>query len=212
MVAAFLTVQFTSTSGGSPTTYDWSFPGGTPDSSAAANPTVVYNTPGTYTVSLTVSNTLGSNTATLAGFITVNAGPTAGFTSSTNGATASFTNTSGNAVSYTWNFGDGQNATTQNPTHTYAADGTYTVTLTATNPCGTNTFTQNVTILTPPTAAFTATPLSGCGPLTVQFTSNSSANAVTYNWLFPGGNPASSSAQNPTVVYIPGTYTVTLTV
>lgn len=208
-----LTVQFTSTSGGSPTTYDWSFPGGTPDSSAAANPTVVYNTPGTYTVSLTVSNTLGSNTATQPGFITVNAGPTAGFTSSTNGATASFTNTSGNAVSYTWNFGDGQNATTQNPTHTYAADGTYTVTLTATNPCGTNTFTQNVTILTPPTAAFTATPLSGCGPLTVQFTSNSSANAVTYNWLFPGGNPASSSAQNPTVVYnTPGTYTVTLTV
>lgn len=208
-----LTVQFTSTSLGAPTSYDWSFPGGTPDSSAAANPTVVYNTPGTYTVSLTVTNALGSNTFTQPNYITVNSVPTAGFTSSVNGATASFTNTSVNAASYSWDFGDGQTETVPNPAHTYANDGTYTVTLTATNPCGSSTFTQSVTILTPPTAGFTATPLSGCGPLTVQFTSTSSLNAVTYAWSFPGGTPATSTAQNPTVVYNnPGTYSVTLTV
>lgn len=208
-----LTVQFTSTSSGAPTAYNWSFPGGNPSSSTAQNPSVVYNTPGAYTVTLTVSNSLGANTATASNFITVNPGPAAGFTSSTNGATATFTNTTQNGVSYLWAFGDGQTGTTPNPVHTYAADGTYTVTLTATNPCGTSTFTQTVTILTPPTAGFTANPTSGCGPLTVQFTSASSANAVNYNWSFPGGNPSSSTAQNPIVVYnTPGLYSVTLIV
>ena len=208
-----LSVQFNSTSSGPPATYDWSFPGGTPDSSNVANPAVVYNTPGTYTVSLIVSNALGVDTATLTNFITVIPLPTAGFTSTTSGATATFTNTSANGVSYNWNFGDGQSDTTQNPVHTYAADGTYTVTLIAANPCGADTVNQTVVIVTPPNAGFTANPTSGCGPLSVQFTNTSSVNAVNYNWSFPGGTPASSTEKNPLVVYnTPGTFSVTLIV
>jgi hypothetical protein len=50
--------------------------------------------------------------------------------------TAVFTNTTGNAVSYSWNFGDGATDNTVSPSHVYAASGTYTVTLTATGVTG----------------------------------------------------------------------------
>lgn len=207
------TVQFNNQSSANATTFAWSFPGGSPSSSTAASPSVTYSTPGTYTVTLTVSNAAGSNTATQTNYITVNTTPVAGFTSSVNGTTAAFTNTSTNATSYSWNFGDGGNSTQANPTHTYATDGVYSVVLSATNACGTVTSTQTVTIVTPPTAGFSATGNTGCAPLTVQFNNLSSANAANYAWSFPGGTPATSTAQNPSVMYAtPGTYNVTLIV
>ncbi len=208
-----LTVQFNNQSSSNATSWSWSFPGGTPATSTAQNPTVVYNTTGVYNVSMTATNSAGSNTATQTNYITVNTTATAGFTSAVNGNTANFTNTSTNATSYSWNFGDGSPANTQvNPSHTYMADGTYTVVLSAINACGTVTTSQTVTIVTPPTAAFTATPTSGCGPLTVQFTNQSSSNATSWSWSFAGGTPATSTAQNPTVIYnTPGSYSVTLT-
>jgi hypothetical protein len=69
------------------------------------------------------------------------------FTGSVTGATANFTNQSTNAVSYNWTFGDtSPGSTSANPSHTYTANGTYTVTLTATGPCGSDTYTFVVTI------------------------------------------------------------------
>jgi len=207
------TVQFQDQSSSNATDWSWSFPGGTPSSSTQQNPSVTYSTPGSYNVSLTVTNPLGSNTATQTNYIIVNQGPTAGFSSSTNGLTASFTNSSSGATSYAWDFGDGGSSTQANPTHTYAVDGTYTVVLTSTNACGTVTATHTVEAYTSPTAGFDAINTSGCGPLTVQFSNESSANATSFDWSFPGGTPSSSTQENPTVVYnTPGTYTVTLTV
>lgn len=55
----------------------------------------------------------------------------ASFTTATNGLEATFTNTSLNAETYSWDFGDGNSSTEENPVHTYAAEGTYTVELTA---------------------------------------------------------------------------------
>lgn len=52
------------TEDGDPDTYQWSFPGGTPSTSADPNPTVIYNTPGSYQVTLNVSNSAGSSTLT----------------------------------------------------------------------------------------------------------------------------------------------------
>lgn len=56
---------------GSPTSWNWSFPGATPSSSTLASPSVVYSSPGTYSVSLTAFNTSGSNTKTKTAYITV---------------------------------------------------------------------------------------------------------------------------------------------
>jgi PKD repeat protein len=64
-------VQFTSTSSGAPTSYSWTFGGGTPATSTTQNPNITFNTAGTYNVSLTVSNTNGTNTSTQTGYITV---------------------------------------------------------------------------------------------------------------------------------------------
>ena len=57
-------VQFTDQSYGSPTTWAWTFPGGTPGTSTLQNPLVLYSAPGTYPVTLTVTNGNGSNTTT----------------------------------------------------------------------------------------------------------------------------------------------------
>jgi PKD repeat protein len=69
------------------------------------------------------------------------------FIANVTGATGNFTNQSTNAWTYNWNFGDASpTSNAQNPTHTYTANGTYTVTLTVTGACGTDTYTQVVTI------------------------------------------------------------------
>lgn len=206
-----LTVQFNSTGTANATNYQWQFQGGTTSNAGIANPVVVYATAGSYSVTLTVSNAAGSNSISKTSYITVGTVPATNFSSSVNNSTATFTNSSSNANSYSWNFGDGNNSTASNPTHTYANDGVYTVVLTSTNACGTSTATKVVTIATPPTANFTGIPTSGCAPLTVQFTSTSSANTTNYNWSFPGGVPSTSTLPNPSVVYAtPGNFSATL--
>jgi PKD repeat protein len=207
-----LTVQFTNTSSTNATSYDWQFPGGTPSSSTAQTPpAIVYAVAGAYTVTLTVSNSAGSSTSTQS--IVANSGPSANFSSTVAGLTATFTNNTSNGATYNWTFGDGGSSTDANPTHDYAADGTYTVVLTATNNCGTSTFTQNVIITTAPGAGFSVSTTSGCAVLSVNFTDISSGSPVSWAWSFPGGTPASSSDQNPTVQYFaPGVYDVTLVV
>ncbi len=67
------TVSFTDLSTNTPTGWSWSFPGGSPSVSTSQNPTVTYSSAGTYTVTLTASNTFGSDPETKTGYITVNA-------------------------------------------------------------------------------------------------------------------------------------------
>ena len=61
-----------------------------------------------------------------------------------NGLLVNFTNASLNADTYSWDFGDGESSTETSPSHTYAADGTYDVTLTATNSGGSNSVTNQL--------------------------------------------------------------------
>ncbi|MBI1277003.1 MAG: PKD domain-containing protein, partial [Anaerolineaceae bacterium] len=176
-----------------------------------------------YNVTLTATNSAGSNTTTPQS-ITVNAAvvpPAAGFTVDTNTGTApltvTFTNAStGDNLVYTWDFGDGSPVSAeQNPVHVYNQAGTYNVTLTATNSEGTNTTTpQSITVnaaVVPPVAGFTADVTAGDAPLTVTFTNASSGDNVAYTWDFGDGSPVSAE-QNPVHVYNQaGTYNVTLT-
>lgn len=76
-------------------------------------------------------------------------GPAAAFTYLANQLNVNFTNTSaGTPGTWQWNFGDGQTSTLQNPVHTYAAEGTYTVTLTVTDGSCISTFNQVITVMT----------------------------------------------------------------
>ncbi len=71
-IIAGQSVTFTDQSINEPISWSWSFAGGTPSSSSSQNPTVTYDTPGTFQVSLTATNEHGNDTETKAGYITVN--------------------------------------------------------------------------------------------------------------------------------------------
>lgn len=112
-----------------------------------------------------------------------------------------FTNQSQVGRRYLWNFGDGITSASENTSHTYAFEGAYQVTLTVTNDCGEVSITQTVEIVFPPQAAFGVVEQSGCVPVVVEFQNQSTENVASFEWLFPGGSPASSIEANPTVTY-----------
>lgn len=105
--------------------------------------------------------------------------PVAGFDDSTSENTVTFTNTSTGATSYAWNFGDGSSGTDANPTHVYGSNGTFTVTLTATNSCGSDTYSDDVTIVgvgigsVESSLVFSVYPNPNEGVFTVAFSDNS---------------------------------------
>jgi PKD repeat protein len=131
--------------------------------------------------------------------------------------TTTFTDLSQAASSWDWDFGDGGSSTEENPTYTYNAMGTYTVSLTAANEFGSDTMTKTnyitVTAPQPPIADFVASATDITIGNSVQFTDTSLENPTSWSWTFEGGTPGASTAQNPTVTYnTEGTFDVTLVV
>jgi PKD repeat protein len=144
-----LKVQFTDGSSNSPTSWNWTFGDGSLLNTTTKNPIHTYTKAGTYTVSLNVTNSLGSTIATRVNYITVIGIPEADFTgistSGTSPLVVTFSDTSTNSpTSWDWTFGDGSivNSTSENPIHMYTAAGNYTVTLKATNGAGSNIITR----------------------------------------------------------------------
>ena len=130
--------------------------------------------------------------------------PVASFTATPTSGTVplsvNFTDTStGGPTAWAWDFGDGETATAQNPSHTYATAGTYTARLTATNAAGSTSSTRTITVDPPggtaPVASFTATPTSGTVPLAVSFTDTSTGSPTAWAWEFGDGGTATT--QNP---------------
>ncbi len=219
-----LEVSFTDASTGIPTSLLWDFGDGS--TSTDQNPKYIYSTEGNYTVTLTVSNAVGTDTKTISNCISafdVPILPVADFSASqTSGnapLTVAFTDKStGSPTEWKWSFGDGSALVTQyNPTYTYSKPGTYTVKETVSNAAGKDTEikTNYITVTSPlqaPVADFSASQISGNAPLTVAFTDKSTGSPTAWKWSFGDGS-ALVTQYNPTYTYSkPGTYTVKETV
>lgn len=185
-------IHFTDQTTGTPTSWSWSFPGGTPSTSTQQNPFVTYNTAGTYAVTLTATNAVPSTaTLTKTSYITVitsTSAPAANFVVSNAspviGSSITFTDqTAGNPTAWSWTFSGGtpSTSTLQNPVVTYNTLGTYQVTLTATNAYGTDIETKtNYIVVTPPVYC-TASSVNGGYERIVNFSLGSINNASSYS-------------------------------
>jgi PKD repeat protein len=155
----FLTARFdagsSSDADGTVTGYAWDFGDGTTGTGRTATHT--YGAAGTYAVTLTVTDDRGATSKrTVSVSVDApppNVAPTAAFTAATGGSTGTFdasasSDGDGRVTGYRWTFGDGSTGTGVTASHEYAADGTYTVTLTVTDDDGATTTTeQQVTIV-----------------------------------------------------------------
>ena len=182
-----------------------------------------YSTPGSYSVSLSVSDATGcsSNTSNVYHYVTVN-GPKAAF--SNYGSTlhmdvpVQFYNQTNYYNSYNttyqWNFGDGSTSTDYYPSHIYTKPGNYTITLIARNPdtgCG-DTVSHTITVVYF-NANFSFTPSYvnsfSCSPVMVQFI-NTSHDYASVSWDFGDGFTC-GNINTPSHVYDkPGKYLVQL--
>jgi PKD repeat protein len=215
--------------------YEWQF--GTDRTGSGMIVTKTYDTPATYTVTLTVTDDAG-NKATAAQGVTVGntspGGLAANFTfSPTDPApntpvnfNASTSTGADPIVDYSWNFGDGATANGSSPTraHTFAVAGSYVVTLTVRDSKSRTALTsQTVSVgsvgATVPVASFAASPSPSLAGGSVTFDSRSSVGSnggviVEYQWNF--GDSASITTTTAGVTshtYVsPGTYSVTLQV
>lgn len=191
------------------------------DTSNVQNPSYAYGAAGNYTVTLTCTSNNGCVTS-ITQPVTVNDLPVADFSSNVVcvGTGTTLTDLSvangGNIVSWSWDFGDGSPASSsQNPSHTYAIDSTYNVTLIVTNTAGCiDTVNLPVATAPLPVTLFAADTLAGCPVLCVNFsdlTSINSGSVTGWTWDFGDGSPASYS-QNPSHCFsTTGTYTISLT-
>ena len=216
-------------------TYSWDFGDGS-EVSTKADPAHIFTEVGDYTVTLTVTDAEGlSDTATLTINVNevevVNQAPDAvagsdilsGDAPLTVNFTGSGSTDDDGIVSYSWDFGDGSEISTEaDPAHIFTEVGDYTVTLTVTDSEGlsdTATLTINVNevevVNQAPDAVAASDILSGDAPLTVNFTGSSSTDddgIASYSWDFGDGSEVSTEADPAHIFTEVGDYTVTLTV
>ncbi len=213
------------------TQWQWNFGDGTAVATQQ-NPSHNYTTPGTYTVSLTVTSTIGCVSAVTSKTVVVNPLPTADFTPSAPSCvtkTVTFTDGSlantGALNKWTWDFGDGSPASNMpSPTHTYATAGTYTVTLQVETDkgCVSSVKSKPVVISPLPVPGFILPGNCVNDPIS-QFIDTSSISdgsqaQFSYAWNFGDANanianPNTSTTKNGSHKYTAtGNYNVTLTV
>lgn len=204
-----LTVNLTNVTG-SATTYFWDFGNGSGTNTEDAS--VTYTAAGNYTVRLIAINSCTADT--FYSNVQVNGSPALDFSLSENsictGQFVTAINNSTGASIYSWDFGDGFQTLAPNPTHSYAADGNYTIQLvgfTNITNCP-DTLTLPITVNPTALVQVAAQPSEGCMPLTVTF-ANTSTDVSFYNWDFGNSNTAIGS--NPTTLYAnDGAYSVSV--
>jgi PKD repeat protein len=221
-VAPGATVTFTDLTLGSPTAWNWEFIGGTPSSSTLQNPSVIYYNTGEFDVTLEVTTEFGTEIITKTEYINVNPLPWPEFSGDPTivpvGEGVTFTDAStGEPTSWVWTFEGGTPASYNGqtpPEIIYNAPGEFDVTLVVTNEWGSNSMTKTEYIMAgyPPDVDFSSNVTNIIEGTNVQFTDESENTPTSWLWEFEGGTPATSTSQNPLIVYnAPGTFSVTLT-
>jgi len=201
------------------TGYAWNFGDGT--TSTLAQPTHVYPTAGTYTVSLSVTDSRSATSSAVAADVVVtHAAPVAAFTPTTSGLTVNVdgsasTAADGATISYDWDWGDGSaHGTGATSSHTYAAAGTFQVSLTIADSAGSSApaVAKAVSVThAAPVAAFTtsASFLSVSANATGSKAFDGATLSYDWNW---GDGSAHGSGVTPSHAYASaGTFTITLT-
>lgn len=215
-------VSFTDMSTAGVNSWSWNF--GDFQTSNQQNPSSVYGSPGTYTVTLTSQNTGIGCSDVVTHDILINPLPVPSFTADVQTGCSpllvTFSSTSPGGVDYNWDFGNGNTFNGEiPPAETYIGEGNYDVTLSIedANGCvGSLTMNDFITVA-PPIADFTIDVDRGCDPLTVTFTDLSVSEdptndpIVNWQWDFGDGSPLDNS-QNPTHIYTEGVYSVTLNI
>ncbi|HUB61036.1 MAG TPA: PKD domain-containing protein [Puia sp.] len=220
-----LQVRFQDQSSNNPTSWEWDFGNGQ-TSSGTPTPSVVYTSPGTYTVTLIVKNASGAGAVRDSNYITVYASPNVSFGLNhlaCSPADIQFQQYSqpgqGTITSYVWNFGDGSSGSGATPDHVYTQPGYYTVSLTVTNSGGctnTATYTRTLRLVSgvQTNFAWNETGNTCTAPFTLDFLNQTAGpGTMTYSWSFGGGAaPTASNATNPNGIAYPsaGSYPVTL--
>jgi len=207
------------TGGQMPYTYLWDFADGS--SSTEQSPAHTYDSPGSYLVTLTATDSVGHE-GSLGFYVNVGAAlsnlvdraPSSGmaplgvsFTSAPSGGTPPYT--------YEWNWGDGtSHGTAQSPSHTFTSAGIFTTILTVTDAAGHFVRNTLTTTVVPTLTAYSGGgPTSGNAPLTVFFNGFAAGGTPPYTWAWTFGDGGSSTTQAPYHAYsAAGTYSANLTV
>lgn len=196
---------------GSIVSNSWSF--GDDLTSADTSPVHTYGAPGTYTVTLKVTDD-GNATGTTSRQITMRLPPIAKFDLACSGLACTMTDTSTDArgssagiASRSWSFGDGATSTEQNPSHAYASAGTYSIALTVVDLDGeSTTAAQEVTVVAPPPPPAGSPPTArfavACNSNTCAFTDQSTDSGGTVTaWSWSFGDGTGSTTRNPSHTY-----------
>jgi PKD repeat protein len=208
-VCAGSTVSFSDVSTGSPVSWSWSFPGGTPSSSTQQNPTVTYNAPGTYNVSLTVTDaSSGTDSYTSTGAVVVVGNPSISITGSNvtcNGAcNGSATSTvTGGTAPYTISWSNGGSGTAISA----LCPNTYSASVADANGCSAS---SNTVTVTQPAAlsASSSTTQATCGTSNGTATVTVTGGTSGYTYSLNAGAPQGSGSFSGLAV---GNYTVDIT-
>lgn len=209
-------INLTENSNGLGVTFDWNFEFlGTSD---IEEPTFLFSEEGSYRVRLIVLSANGCldtvfHPAIVYPMPVLDISVSNGCIGESTSFSANDTVSIGEVMSYTWQFGDGNTSTLQNPIHTYQTSDTFQVILELESNFGCSISDSISVILRPkPSAFFQAE--NQCVGLTSSFTDSSTVdfgNIENWNWTF--GNGITSENQNPSIVYeAPGNYTVQLIV
>ena len=207
-VCLFIDVSFTNSSTGPNLSYLWNFGDG--NTSTATNPVHSFTTEGNYLVRLKITDQYGCLDSVNKNIHV--APPHASFIVSDTMSPcppliANFINTSVNGYEATWDFGDGSTSTAANPIHIYNNPGTFIAKLFITGP-GNNCFDtvfKQITVRGP-VGTFSYSPLSGCSPLTVNFTAITS-DRPSFVWDFNDGSILNTTDSLITYTYtLPGAY------